>query len=112
MAQKQPEQPSQIDRSRESFRRESDQRDPNVTPPVAYDEAIAGHEPDGGESLLSGAPREGEAAAVDKVSTDERFPQIEESGTPDHAPPQAMQPKQQSSQSEPSRSQSQSQSQS
>ena len=35
---------------------------------TAYDEALAGQEADGGESVLSGAPREGEAEQVHKVS--------------------------------------------
>ncbi len=50
----------------------------NQDNPIAYDEAPAGQEPDGGESLLSGAPREGEAEMVDKASKKKRYPQVEQ----------------------------------
>ena len=83
MAQRQPEQPSQHDRSRYGFQDEQDQRQPGSRAPIGYDEAVAGREPDGGESLLSGAPREGEADMVRKASQSQQFPQVNEAGTVD-----------------------------
>ena len=78
MVQRQPEQERMNCDNQETQARRRDQRDPLVKPPIGYDEAIAGREPDGGESLLSGAPREGEAEQVHKASQEQRFPQVKE----------------------------------
>jgi hypothetical protein len=83
MVQRQPEQERYDCETNTTARSRGDQRDPQTIPPIGYDEAIAGRELDGGESLLSGAPREGEAEFVHRASQTTPFPQAPEPAVSD-----------------------------